>query len=121
MDYITVIIMLLVAAAAFVSGRWFWHKAVPDDDGVIDHVFIMSRDVNDAWRREALAKAAAKYGRPFKCADDLKHDLVHRQVPRSRDLQEIDAASKRELEGEKLKNQIDEQTNVTRFKNGRKA
>jgi hypothetical protein len=39
----------------------------PGDPSLIDHVPVVSeRD----WREEKLAQAAAKYGKPFRCAAD---------------------------------------------------
>lgn len=38
------------------------------DDAIIDHVPVQRTKPKRNWRERALAKAAAKYGKPFRCA-----------------------------------------------------
>jgi len=38
------------------------------DDMVMDHVPVIPPKKKRDWRERALLKAAAKYGKPFKCA-----------------------------------------------------
>ena len=114
MDWITLTIFALIAAAAFVIGR-YWRRGMTEGDELITHVFIGSHETNEAWRRAALAKAKSKYGRPFKCANDiLGYEKVHRGMPRSRTLQEFDEISRTAREGEKLERTIDNITRIER-------
>lgn len=118
MDFVIVIVALAVLVCVFVAGRQSrnWYTSTHDDDGAIDHVFMPAAHGHERWRKEALAQAAAKYGRPFKDGpSDLPHELIHRQEPRSRNLQEIEVESKRQREAAKLSKVIEDQTNVTRL------
>lgn len=116
MDYANLAILIVIAAAAFISGRWFWRRTTPDDDCVLDHVAVKAND-REEWqmRKRKLGEAAAKYGKPFRAGPcDIPHEQAHRQEPRSRDLQELDATSKREREAAKLETQINNITKIER-------
>ena len=113
MDYANIAILIIVVIAVGIVGRYGWRRGGADNDRVIDHAPVAHAE-NDAWRREKLAEAARKYGKPFRCAGDLPHEQTHRQEPRSRDLQEIDAAGKREREAAKLAGTIENITRIER-------
>lgn len=67
------------------SFLFVWRLIFPSNDArVLDHVNVPKPSTD--WRDEAVKAAAAKYGRPFRCAaghvarEVLLHDESRRQV-----------------------------------------
>jgi hypothetical protein len=117
MDYANIAIIVVVLVAGYFIGRTGFRKVMDEDDRIMDHVSIKAND-REQWQlsKRKLDEAAAKYGKPFRSGPtDMPHEFVHRQEPRSRDLLDIDAESKRQREGEKLTKMIEDETNVTKF------
>lgn len=68
--------------------RWFVRSLLGETDVMLDHVPVQ-REAKKDWRDKAVKKARERHGRDFKA-----HQHVDRVEPPSRDLLELDQASK---------------------------